>query len=703
MSIEILRAVALVLLNGTLILAFSLLVTSFFGRGPASLRHQVLFSALLSLILLVPASAMLPSWNMPVLPSITSPQESLPPAPSGNTETGSSTGAEAESTDNPAAASGATREAGPKEGKVSAWSAMLGTAVDHLPWIALFFWLAGAVMILIIQLVRWAGAGFIASMASTIENEDHLAIAKRIRAELRLRKPVALLRSEMTAVTMAWGIRRPCIILPVDSADWGSERIEAVLRHEFAHIKRNDNLKHLYTVVASALFWFNPLVWIVMRRLNYEREVACDDQVLNGGVYASSYARHLMDLTVRLTGPKSEKIIPAVMAHSSNIKRRLLSILDPKVNRRPLRPAVAALYLILILALALPVAAFKPWAAAPERNGRWIISGRIHSEGLENVFYLDVKNCSYDPHHPRDFKLLTPDAYLTINKNDEKPAIRFETHVGKGGEYVTTYFLDGVQQPYDDAAAALYTKLLDSFAALKSAKSSRFDEDYNEWYRKWQAGELDYSQAYNEWLKRIDKDLVYNEEYLRWREAREVDPLLKTGEYEEWLKTADKEQILRAAFVKWMEAKSYEKERYLRDDDRSAEQEDRLLDEEARITPGELVDSLLGVNKDIRIDTKHVEIDDQADWFYRFTRQDGYLILTRVLHGKVQLYEVRGTSSGGMTKRYTIDGKEVPWDDAVEQRFRNLLRSMFDFSGMRDRPQPNEPEGSANRNVEGTK
>src|SRR5206468_3458320 len=77
---------------------------------------------------------------------------------------------------------------------------------------------------------------------------------------------------------------------------WTDERARIVLSHEIAHIRRGDWLAQMLGEVLRAIHWFNPLVWIVCRRLRQESEHACDDAVLGSGVAAADYASHLLDL-----------------------------------------------------------------------------------------------------------------------------------------------------------------------------------------------------------------------------------------------------------------------------------------------------------------------------------------------------------------------------------------------------------------------
>jgi ankyrin repeat protein len=145
-------------------------------------------------------------------------------------------------------------------------------------------------------------------------------------------------------------------------------------------------LTHLLVVLICSLYWFNPLAWIALRRLHYEREVACDDSVLNAGTRASTYARYLMEVTMNLTECKSMHIIPAVMAHSSNIGRRLMSVLSDGANHRPLGRFATLGCLLVALGIALPTATFRPWSVAAA------INGSAAEERVRIIHGVDTKN-----------------------------------------------------------------------------------------------------------------------------------------------------------------------------------------------------------------------------------------------------------------------------------------------------------------------
>ena len=138
---------------------------------------------------------------------------------------------------------------------------------------------------------------------------------------------VRLLVSPDVPVPATWGIRRPVILLPRAALRWPANRVQAVLRHELAHVRARDATMRLTARVACALFWFHPGVWWLARRFDTDAEEACDDRVLLSGVRASDYAEWLAAST-----PGADTRLPAAMAlvRRSNLRARLAAITNTR-------------------------------------------------------------------------------------------------------------------------------------------------------------------------------------------------------------------------------------------------------------------------------------------------------------------------------------------------------------------------------------
>ncbi|MGA9795020.1 MAG: M56 family metallopeptidase [Rhizomicrobium sp.] len=182
-------------------------------------------------------------------------------------------------------------------------------------------WLLGVVLI--------AVRGFIAAFAlwnlrrnSVPHRFGHLAI-EGPRCDLRL--------AQQDCGPMTWGIFRPVVLLPSDAEEWPRARLEAVLLHELAHVRRKDSLTQLASLAVCALYWPNPLVWLAAARLRREAETAADDAVLIAGVRPSAYAGALLQIASEFRVQRLS--LPLAMAAPSALEARVKSVLAPGKSR----------------------------------------------------------------------------------------------------------------------------------------------------------------------------------------------------------------------------------------------------------------------------------------------------------------------------------------------------------------------------------
>lgn len=134
----------------------------------------------------------------------------------------------------------------------------------------------------------------------------------------------------MTPIT--WGAIRPVILLPAYVQDWPAEKYAAMIRHEQAHIERQDWLWQTFAECLTAVLWFHPLVWLAAARLRSEAEQTADNHVLTDGTGASSYAQQLLDIARRLKQRPPHAAV-AMTRRPRALESRIAAILDPSRAR----------------------------------------------------------------------------------------------------------------------------------------------------------------------------------------------------------------------------------------------------------------------------------------------------------------------------------------------------------------------------------
>jgi len=126
------------------------------------------------------------------------------------------------------------------------------------------------------------------------------------------------------------GVLHPAIVLPADLGRRDlDEGLLRVLLHELAHLGRHDCLANLLGRVVCAVFSFQPLVWVLLHRMEMAADEVADDIVLSGGATGTAYARDLTDWAERYLPPRRQAVAAlGVVRFRSAVGRRVQRILD---------------------------------------------------------------------------------------------------------------------------------------------------------------------------------------------------------------------------------------------------------------------------------------------------------------------------------------------------------------------------------------
>ena len=119
----------------------------------------------------------------------------------------------------------------------------------------------------------------------------YAAAFREIRDARPLRENIYL--SDKVTAPAVYGIFRPRILLP---ASWKGDT-ELALLHERTHIRSGDNLWRLLAIAVTAVHWFNPFCWLILRLFLTDLELSCDERVLArlGADRRKEYARVLLE------------------------------------------------------------------------------------------------------------------------------------------------------------------------------------------------------------------------------------------------------------------------------------------------------------------------------------------------------------------------------------------------------------------------
>ena len=328
-------------IRSSAILGVGLLLDVLLRSRAAALRHFVLAASVSAAVAIVPLSLTLPAWEvtLPAAPALSS---VAPLVPSSSPASPVSIPVTAAAAQLPAASAPASQP-----------------PLLALAWLGGFALAAASLLSAFYRLSRIARDGRRSTDARWIGMTREIAAAYGIRREVRL------LEIGAPDLLATWGVLRPTVLLPAHARRWSDERMRVVLSHELAHIRRCDWLVQVGAEALRTVLWFNPLIWMACTRLRRASEQACDDVVLGRGVAPREYAAHLLDLARTCRRPRIRWASAVPMAHPSTLERRIVAMLNPRLNRQALSRRAAAAAAAALLAVTLPAAALRAGQPAP--------------------------------------------------------------------------------------------------------------------------------------------------------------------------------------------------------------------------------------------------------------------------------------------------------------------------------------------------
>lgn len=194
-------------------------------------------------------------------------------------------------------------------------------------------WAAGTALFLLWQLGSYlALRAKLSRSRRPLTDEAILAVLERESAAAGLRKPLQVYTAAVGS-PMIVGAIKPTLLLP--ELELSTEQLSLVFRHELIHYRRRDIWYKLLLMLANAIHWFNPMVWLMVYAADRDLELSCDEAVVAGRdeAYREEYGRCLLAV-VRAGMSRRTLFTTNFYSGKKTLKNRLATILDTTKKRR---------------------------------------------------------------------------------------------------------------------------------------------------------------------------------------------------------------------------------------------------------------------------------------------------------------------------------------------------------------------------------
>lgn len=184
---------------------------------------------------------------------------------------------------------------------------------------------AGTGRWILIAAVIWT-AGVILMLTYMIVS--YLMLRKRLKGARLLKENIYT--DKTVTSPFVFGLLKPSIYVP----EHEMAGLEAIIRHEKAHIERRDNIVKMLGFAVLSVHWFNPSVWAAFHLLSEDMELACDERALRN--MSDTEKADYSEILLNQVRKNSVSSLSPVAFSETGLKPRIRRILTVKKTVRAL-------------------------------------------------------------------------------------------------------------------------------------------------------------------------------------------------------------------------------------------------------------------------------------------------------------------------------------------------------------------------------
>lgn len=179
-----------------------------------------------------------------------------------------------------------------------------------------------------------------------IKNMEIIHIFKDMRRKLNITQYIRIQRCGRVSSPMMIGFINPILILPRE--DYSDRELYVILHHELIHYRRYDIWYKLVLLLANAVHWFNPLVYIMVRYSNKDMEISCDAEVVKDKnvEFRREYSQTILDI-IHKNHIRQVSLSTYFNGGKRAIKDRILGILDMEKKKK----GIGSFFLVMIVVI----------------------------------------------------------------------------------------------------------------------------------------------------------------------------------------------------------------------------------------------------------------------------------------------------------------------------------------------------------------
>ena len=212
--------------------------------------------------------------------------------------------------------------------------------------ICIYIWIIVAFVLLLRFAIVYCQYAKNLSKMRYIATEQVYTIAKEVIGDT---SKIKITLSHMVSVPMVSGFHNATIVLP--DITYSDQELHLIIEHEYAHFKNGDAYIRMLITVFCAIFWWNPVVYLLKYDLDNILEIKCDRSVIKSKKKAEiiTYGEILLQFaTVGIHN--GAPFVTSEFSSDKAIKQRFNLLFQPSISIKRQRILIFFVTSFLILA-----------------------------------------------------------------------------------------------------------------------------------------------------------------------------------------------------------------------------------------------------------------------------------------------------------------------------------------------------------------
>lgn len=207
-----------------------------------------------------------------------------------------------------------------------------------------------------------------------------LAYIAQYKEELKIRSKIQVVYGKSPSLV---GIIKPTIILP---KHYSLDELQTIILHELTHYKYKDHWIGLLQLIVITIHWFNPIAWVLVKNMNRDAELACDERVLRIVQDKKLY----METLVKLATDKAfhSYLIIGMESNKKQLKRRIEKMVHPVKNKKIISIIIA----VILVGLSIALLTNKEVPTKSENTNVLILGHAEHQQQVDAILLLEINN-----------------------------------------------------------------------------------------------------------------------------------------------------------------------------------------------------------------------------------------------------------------------------------------------------------------------